>query len=450
MKADFLSMQKKYGIDAALDLSEREVVRLHRKYLNSISTQIVKFLGTSRKFIKAEGIYLTDDKNQTYLDFLSGYGALNLGHEPHEVLEALCKIENRPNILQAGLNPFAAKLAELLAEVTPGQLCRSFFCNSGTEAVEAGLKLARCATGKRIIISTKSAFHGKTFGALSVSGKDKYKTPFSPLVPDVKIIEYNDLRALERELRRRKVAAFIVEPIQGEAGVIVPHVGYLKKVQELCRKYNALLIVDEIQTGLGRTGKLFCCQHEEVEPDIMLLSKSLSGGVIPIGALVTTDNIWKKAYGKLDTCLLHTSTFGGNSRACACGIAALTTIITEGYINNAEVEGEFLLHSLKLLQEKFPNIILEVRGRGLMIGLHFASVRGNSPLLEGGLTLWLVRYLLNKHHIITAFTLNNYDVLRLAPPLGVTRKQSELFLIALEDALEKAYNFDKFRLLRKE
>jgi putrescine aminotransferase len=431
----------------ARKLNTAEVTKLHLKYLNPYSTWIIRFTGTHRQFRKAKGIYLVDEKGRRYLDFLSGFGALNLGHEPPEVLKALKEVEGCPNILQVSLNPFAAKLAELLAKVTPGNLSRTFFCNSGTEAVEAAIKLCRCASGRKILLSTQGAFHGKTMGALSVSGKDKYKTPFEPLLPAVKTIPYNNLAALKKALRQQNVAGFIVEPIQGEAGVIVPDDGYLKSAAELCRKYGTLLIIDEVQSGMGRTGKLFCCEYEKVQPDILCLSKSLGGGVMPIGAMITTDKIWRKAYGSLETCLLHSSTFGGNSRACACGIAALNAIMSGGLIRNAKIQGDYLIAGLKSLQKRF-SVIREVRGRGLMVGIHFARLKGKSPLVEGALTLLVVRQLFRKHRIVTAFTLNNYDVLRIMPPLNVTPRQIEEFLDALEDVLKTTRIFSKFRLIK--
>jgi len=448
MKSNPQNPRFHYNVSDALKLRTGEIAKLHLKYLNPISTWIIRFIGTYRKFIKAKGIYLTDEKNKKYMDFLCGYGAVNLGHEPPEVLAALRAVEGKPNILQASLNPFAAKLAEFLEKITPGKLSRTFFCNSGTEAVGPAIKLARCATGKKILLSTNKAFHGKTFGALSVSGKDKYKKPFEPLVPDTKIIPYDDLEVLEKNLRRRNVAAFIVEPIQGEAGVIVPRKGYLKAAEKFCKKYETLFIVDEVQTGMGRTGKLFCCEYEEIEPDIMCLSKSLGGGVMPIGAMITTDKIWKRAYGTIETCLLHTTTFGGNSRACVCGIAALNTIIKKGLAKSAEVQGEYLVSGLKSLQKRFP-MILDVRGKGLMVGINFARLKGKSVLVEGALTLWVTRQLFRKHHILTAFTLNNFDVLRISPPLNVSRGQIDVFLSALEDILTQSRLFARLGLINK-
>jgi len=299
-----------------------------------------------------------------------------------------------------------------------------------------------------VLVYAANAFHGKTLGSLSVSGKDKYKKPFKPLVSKSRAVPYDDLIALESELAQGDVAGFIVEPVQGEAGIIVPSPGYLKEAEQLCRQYKVLLIVDEIQTGIGRTGKLFCCEYENVEPDILCLSKSLGGGVMPVGAMITTDKIWKKAYGSLTTGFLHTSTFGGNSRACVCAMAALQAVNNKELMGNVVEQGEYFLSRLKSLKEKFP-IITQVRGKGLMIGLQFARVKGKIPVLEGAVTLWVVRELARKHRILTAFTLNNYDALRIMPPLNVNCQQIDQFLDALNDVLGRCQLLTKLRVLEK-
>ena len=435
------------SVQDILKMSASEASLLYQRFLNPYLGHIIRFMGMNQRFVEAKGAYLRDDKGQEYLDFLSGFGAVNLGHEPEEVLEALHLTEERPNILQSGLNPFAAKLGQYLAEVTPGALSRSFFCNSGAEAVEAAIKLARIATRRKVLLYTEGAYHGKTFGALSVSGRKKYREPFEPLLPGTEAVPYNDAKALEKRLAKKDVAGFIVEPIQGENGVIVPDKGYLKQVERLTRQYGTLFLADEIQTGMGRTGKLFCVEHENVEPDVLILSKSLGGGVMPIGAIVTTDAIWKKAYGTLETGLLHTSTFGGNSRACACGVAAIRTIIQKRLPENAAVMGERIAASISKLSGRF-SVLRGVRGKGLMIGLTLARLKGKASLAEGALTLWVARQMLKRHRIITAFTLNNLDVLRIAPPLTVGEKEISHFLTALEDVLQSAEKFQTFRLVK--
>ncbi|MFZ5802000.1 MAG: aspartate aminotransferase family protein [Candidatus Omnitrophota bacterium] len=422
--------------------------RQHSQHLNPMLVWISRFIGYQKKFSKAAGCYLYDCDGAKYLDLIGGFGALNLGHEPPEVLEALRLIEGRPNLLQTYLNPLAGKLAEYLAELTGKQLSRAFFCNSGAEACEAAIKLARIATGKAGLVYATGAYHGKTLGALSVSGREKYKKYFRPLIPDVHEIPYDNPGALEEVLRKREIAAFIVEPVQGEAGVIVPRPGYLSLARDLCRRYGALLIADEVQTGFGRTGKFFCFEHEGVCPDILMLSKALGGGVMPIGAILTSDKIWKKAYGTLETSLLHTSTFGGNARACACGIASIRSLLKKDLPSEADRTGRYLL--LKLLEIKGRySLLRDVRGKGLMIGMTLARLKGKKSMTEGALALWIARYMFRHHRMLMAFTLNNQDVLRLTPPLILSNAEADGFLSAFDEALRSAEKFAKFKLVEE-
>ncbi|MFA4885515.1 MAG: aminotransferase class III-fold pyridoxal phosphate-dependent enzyme, partial [Desulfotomaculaceae bacterium] len=307
----------------AIKQSRGQVMENHKTYLNAGLAMMLGLLKFDKKFVRAEGVHVWDSEGKQYLDFLGAYGALNLGHNHPRILAALDQVKEMPNLLQASLNTLAGALAKNLALATPGNLQRSFFCNSGAEAVEGALKLARAATGRQGLIYCEDSFHGKTMGALSVTGREKYQKAFQPLLPGLDSVPFGNLDALESKLKDKNAAAFIVEPIQGEGGIIVPPPGYLSGAGELCAKYGSLLIVDEIQTGLGRTGAMFACQHDGVTPDIMCLAKSLGGGIMPIGAYITTDEIWKKAYGGMDKALLHTSTFGGNTWAAAAAIAAL-------------------------------------------------------------------------------------------------------------------------------
>ncbi|MBC7324175.1 MAG: aspartate aminotransferase family protein, partial [Moorella sp. (in: Bacteria)] len=354
----------------AMELSRQETRELYRTYVNPGLAAMLALLDFDKAFVRAEGIAVWDRDGRRYLDFLGAYGALNLGHNPPEVLAAVRDATGRPNLLQASLNPLAAALAHNLARVTPGDLERVFFCNSGTEAVEGALKLARAATGREKIIYCHNSFHGKSLGSLSVTGREKYRRPFAPLLPGCEAIPYDDLEALEARLAGGEAAAFIVEPIQGEGGVIVPRDGYLKGARELCDRYGSLLIIDEIQTGLGRTGYLFACEHEGVVPDIMCLAKSLGGGVMPIGACIARPRVWDRAYGGMDKALLHTSTFGGNTLAAAVGLAALQSILDQDLPGQAAKKGNFFLERLRQLKGKYP-LIKEVRGRGLIIGVEF-------------------------------------------------------------------------------
>ncbi len=429
------------GLGEAMKLTREQNRENHRHFINPELVNMMSFLDFDKCFVKAEGTSVWDNEGNEYLDFLGGYGALNLGHNHPEIIDAVESVK-LPNLLQAALNPLAGALARDLSLFTPGELQYSFFGNSGAEAVEGALKLARASTGKTKIVSCEGAFHGKSFGALSVTGREKYRKPFDPLLPVVEFVPYGDSAALENALAKEDVAAFIVEPIQGEGGVIVPPEGYLKKAREICTVHNTLLIVDEIQTGFGRTGKLFACEHEGVVPDIMCLSKSFGGGVMPLAAYTATEKVWKRAYGSMEKATLHTSTFGGNSRAAAAGIAALEIIYREDLPRQAAEKGEYLLERLRQLQEKYP-FLQEVRGRGLMIGLEFTQpkqdgllnklTRGTvGKLADEYLGAMIAGELLNKHQIITAYTLNNPNVIRLEPPLTVSYEQLDKLLAALD------------------
>jgi putrescine aminotransferase len=424
-------------------LDHKQVKSLYKQYVNPSFATMLSLLNFDKRFVQAEGIYVWDDQGKRYLDFLGGYGALNFGHNHPRIISAVEQVTKWPNLLQASLSTFSAALAYNLAQLTPGKIERSFFCNSGAEAVEGALKLARAATKKKRIIYCEGAFHGKTFGALSVTGRRKYQEPFKPLLPGCEPVPYGDAEALEKKLQENDVAAFILEPIQGEGGINIPPQGYLQEARELTRKYGALLIIDEIQTGFGRTGKTFACEHEGVEPDIICLGKSLGGGVMPLAAFSTTTEIWDKAYGGFERCLLHTSTFGGNTRAAAAGVAALQLLVEENLADRSWENGEYFLTRLRELQEKYPGFIKEVRGRGLLIGIEFNQMVGGfwdkltagklNKIGEEYLAAFVAAELLNNYQIITAYTLNNPNVIRLEPPLIVTREQLDQVIAALED-----------------
>ncbi len=438
------------SLDEALRAEKEEVRRWHQDYVNPGLTSLLSLLDFDRCYVRAQGVKVWDSQEKEYLDFLGGYGSLNVGHNHPKVWEAIEKVKGRPAILQATLNPLVGALAKNLAEITPGDLKHTFFCNSGAEAVEGALKTARIATGRKRIISTENSFHGKTLGALSVTGRAKYQKPFEPLLPGCQIIPYGDLEALEGELAKGDVAAFIVEPIQGEGGVVIPPSGYLKGAEELCRKYHSLLIVDEIQTGFGRTGKMFACEWEEVEPDILCLAKSLGGGLLPIGAFMTTEGVWKKAYGGMNTCLLHTSTFGGNLLACAAALAAIEILVEESLPKKAAEKGEYFLSELKRLEAEYK-MIKNVRGRGLMVGVEFYEpTKGWLKKVSAGLINKLseeyfaslvATELLNEYGVITAYTLNNPNVIRLQPPLIVEREELDKVAGALEEICRKYKGF---------
>lgn len=434
------------GLDNALNLSRKDSGSLFAKHVNPVLKTMLSAIGFDKNFVSAEGIFVYDDTGARYLDFLGGYGSLPFGHNPRDIQAGLDKAVDRPNYLQAQASALQAALAHDLAAILPGELSMSFFCNSGAESVEGALKMARIATGKSVFVHCTGAFHGKTLGALSVGGREKYKTPFQPLIPGCVEVPFGDIKALEEALDQHRCAAVIMEPVQGEAGVIVPPEGYLKQVSELTRAYDTLLILDEVQTGLGRTGAMFACEHEEVVPDIICLAKALGGGVMPLGATAATRQVWEKAYGGLSKALLHTSTFGGGARACAAGLMTISKLVEENLPLKALELGEYFLEGLRTLKQSYK-AIKEVRGKGLLIGLEFDKpVEGLlDKLTAGAINEFAKEYyaslvagqLLGDHQVITAYTLNNPNVMRLEPPLVVTKEQIDYVLNALEAILSQ-------------
>ncbi|AZO93989.1 aspartate aminotransferase family protein [Halocella sp. SP3-1] len=434
------------NVDDALQLKRDEVIEYYKKHVNPSLAKMFALLNFDRHYVRASGTSVWDSDGNEYLDFLGGYGALNLGHNPPAVLEAIKKVTELPNILQAGMGTMASAAAYNLSLLAPGELSNSFFCNSGTEAVEGAIKTAKIASGKSRVLYCRNSFHGKTMGSLSVTGREKYQKPFGPLVPGNELVDYGNLKALEVMLENNEYAAFIIEPIQGEGGINLPTDEYFKGVRELCTEHDVYLILDEIQTGFGRTGSLFACQQYDVVPDIMCLAKSLGGGVMPVGAFITTKEIWNKAYGGMDKALLHTSTFGGNTLAAAAAIAAMKELVDQDLSQQALEKGNYLLGKLNELAEEY-DIIKEVRGRGLMIGLEFNQPdRGVLDKLSGGIVSKLSHEYMgslvagalhNEHHIITAYTLNNPNVIRFEPPLIVTYQELDKLVEALEDVFSR-------------
>ncbi len=440
------------SLAGAQALQREEVRTLHKNYGNASLVNMLGMLNFDRQFVRAQGIRLWDSDGRDYLDFLGGYGSLNLGHNHPQIIAALQQVKEMPNLLQASVPTMAAALLHNLSVITPGNLKRSFLGNSGAEAVEGALKLARAATERKTFIYCRNSFHGKSFGALSVTGREKYRKPFDPLLSECVEVPFGDINALRRALKEHQAAAFIVEPIQGEGGINTPPPGYLPEAARVCREAGTLFIADEIQTGLGRTGTMFACQHENVEPDIMCLAKSLGGGIMPIGAFIATDDIWNKAYGSIEKATLHTSTFGGNTWAAAAGIAAIEVLVKENLAGAAEEKGRYFISGLKVLQKKYP-LLQEVRGRGLLIGIELAQP-GNlankatlgvvSKLSNEYLGSMVAVELLNKHRIVTAYTLNNPNVIRLEPPLIVSKEEIDCVLNALEDVLKHHKGFLSF------
>jgi len=349
---------------------ENERFTLHSKYLNEMWVRVLKTIGYDVGFTRGIGAYLYDRAGDRYIDLLSGYGVFAVGRNHPRIRDALIGVLNGElaNLAQFDVSVLAGVLAERLLEYTPW-LDKAFFANSGAEAVEAAIKFARHATGRSTIVHCSHSFHGLSYGALSLNGDAIFKKGFGPLLSDVREVPFDNLAALEEALRGRDVAAFFVEPIQGK-GVNIPHDDYLKGVVELCRKYGTLFVADEIQTGVGRTGKFLAIDHYAVEPDMVLLAKALSGGHVPVGVVLTRKWIFDNVFDRMDRAVVHGSTFSKNDMAMAAGLATLDVLKQERMIENAAAKGERLLAAFRKMALGYE-LISDVRGKGLMIGIEF-------------------------------------------------------------------------------
>ncbi|HEY7508757.1 MAG TPA: aminotransferase class III-fold pyridoxal phosphate-dependent enzyme [Vicinamibacteria bacterium] len=377
-----------------------------------------------------QGSYFQDITGRRYIDCLGGYGIYSAGINHPKIVRAVkSQLERMPLSSQELLDPLRGALAELLGELAPGDLQDCFFISNGTDAVEGAMKLARLYTGKPGFISCIRGFHGKSYGALSLMGKGDYRAPFEPLLQDVYFVPFGDAQAVEDELRKAEavgmgIAAVVVEPVQGEAGAIVPPPDYWPALREICTRYGVLLIADEVQTGLGRTGKMFAVQHWDVVPDILCLGKALGGGVMPLSAFLSTPEIWKVLEPNP---FIHSSTFGGNPLACAAGIAAVNVTLEEDLPAQAAETGEYFLQHLRALQRRFPAHLTDVRGLGLLVGLDFVDTEFGYSVAAG----------LFKRGVLVAGTLLSAQTIRIEPALNIPRPLVDEVLEKLEDTLEE-------------
>lgn len=438
------------GKNAAFDvralLAERgpEAFALHERYMNPQMPRILRTIGFDADYVRADGAYLFDRAGRRYLDFLSGFGVFALGRCHPGIEQALRDAMDLdlPNLVQMECGPLSGLLAEALVQRMPHDGYRCFFTNSGAESVETAIKYVRCATGRSRILFADHAFHGLTVGALSLNGAHEFRDRFGTLLPGCQSIPFGDLDALRRELAAGDVAAFVVEPIQGK-GVFVAPEGYLRAACELCHQYGALLTIDEVQTGLGRTGTFFAFEQSEVEPDVVTVAKALSGGYIPVGAVIATTAVVERVFDKLDRAVVHSSTFGQNVLAMTAGLATLHTIDTESIVDRASTIGALLMSGLETVAKRHE-LVHEIRGRGLMIGIEFSRprsmrLRAQWALLEsmrtGLFTQMVVVPLFRDHGILTQVAGDHQNVLKILPPLITTEDQAEDFVEAIDDVL---------------
>ena len=414
----------KIGIDYEPNETEkaqivRECVEDFNAYLNRwpeprvVEGAVVEWQG--------DGCLLRDIHGREFIDCLGGFGIFALGHRHPKVIATVkAQMDRLALHSQWMMNPVAADAARRLAEITPGDLRKTFWCSTGTEAVEGALKLARLYTKKKKFISTINSFHGKTMGSLSVTGRELFRRPFLPLL-ETAFVPYGDSAAIEKAVGD-DTAAVILEPIQGEGGVIVPGDDYLPAVRQTCTSRGVLLIFDEVQTGMGRTGKMFGCDHTGVAPDIMSLGKALSGGVIPCAAFHTTDEIFASFHPNP---FYHTSTFGANPMATCAAAATIETLQSENLVENSATMGEHFTAGLKKLQEEFPQIIRDVRGRGLLIGVEIVNAKVGESLAQR----------MFDRNVLIAYTLNKPEVIRIEPPLIIARDLIDVTLERFQDSL---------------
>ena len=422
---------------------------LHEKHLNHQLARVLKTIGFDRFYVRGEGCYLFDSEGTRYLDFLSGFGVYALGRSHPGLKSALHQAIDLdlPNMVQMDCALLAGILAEQLVARCGEEISRVFFCNSGAEAIESAIKFSRQTTKRPRILFAEHAFHGLTTGALALNGGAEFREGFGHLLPGTESVPFGDLEALRRALKTRDVAAFIVEPIQGK-GVYMAPPDYWCQVQELCRSHGTLLVLDEVQTGLGRTGKFFCFEHWDLEPDIITLSKALSGGFVPVGAVLMTDRVFTSVYSSLEKALKHSSTFGRNQLAMVAGLATLAAFDDEDIVNRAHETGIAFKEALAPLVNRYE-MFHEVRGKGLMIGLQFGppqskALRRRFNALEhlrpAIFSQMMVVPLFHRHHILTQVAADNVNIIKLLPALICGQEEIDCFVGALDDVLKDAHS----------
>jgi ornithine--oxo-acid transaminase len=429
--------------------AERENERgsLHTRHLNEQLVRVLKTIGFDVGFKRGSGQYLYDRQDQRYLDLLSGFGVFAIGRNHPSLREALKSVLDGelPNLVQMDISTLAGILAERLIERVP-YLDKVFFANSGTECVEAAIKFARGATGRSDILYAGHSYHGLTYGSLSLTDDKNFRGGFEPLLPGCVKVPFNDIAALEKALSSRNIAAFIFEPIQGK-GVNIPSDDFLPAAAALCRKYGTIFVADEIQSGMGRTGKFLAIEHWNVEADMVLLSKSLSGGHIPVGAVLTRKAIFDKIFDRMDRAVVHGSTFAKNDMAMAAGIATLDVIKSEKMIENAAALGDRLHSALSAMIPRYE-LLKEVRGKGLMIGLEFGApkslaLRASWNVLEtasAGLFCQLITIPLFKDQkILTQVSGHGSHTIKILPPLMITAQDCEWIETAFDSVIAGAH-----------
>lgn len=442
-------------VEDAKNLDSSTILGLFKSHLNPGQLHFMKLLGFHKVIIdRAEGMYYIDRSGRKILDFFGGFGSLALGHNHPRILAVRKAFQDecRHEIGMAFLSQYATALATNLATVSPGDLDMVFLGSTGSEAMEAAIKVAEQAQGpaRSKIIYAENSFHGKTKGVLSLTDSDLYRSKFQLLTNTVRV-PFGDIEAIARALEADpEIGIVVLETIQGGGGIIMAPEGFWKELRKLCNKHGVLWVADEVQCGFGRTGRFYAFEHEGVFPDVTALAKSLGGGKCAMSAMIASRDIYLKAYGKPNTALIHgPATFGGIGEASCTAIEALNVLFEEGLIENAATSGAYLLNRLNQLKEKHPRLIHDVRGKGLMVGLEFADISQSLPFglrqalslldekLKGSLSGFVGSLLLENYSVLVAFTEYNRNVIRLEPPLIVRKEDIDTLVNALDALLSR-------------
>ncbi|HEY1833381.1 MAG TPA: aspartate aminotransferase family protein [Solirubrobacteraceae bacterium] len=441
-------MDDSLGILADARSRATETLALASRHLDPSLVDVLSILGFDKEYASAKGSYLYDRDGRAYLDMHSGEGFASLGHNHPDVTEALQATLTSDLVggVQLHYSTLAGLLAEALANLLPGKLDATFFASTGAEAVDSAMKFARAATQRPRFVSCDSGFHGVTYGPLSIVGDEFFKEGFGPFLPGCAKVPFGDLDLLEQELKQKDVAAFIVEPIQGRE-VQLPPAGYLKAAEQLCRRYGTLFVVDEIQTGLGRTGQWFALERDQLEPDIVTIGKTLSGGYMPVAAMVTTRAIYQQAVGTLERCYVHQSTYGRNRLSMAAGLATLRIIERDGLLDNVRRTGAHLTAGLERLRERYE-MVSQIRSAGLMIGIELCAPSSRKARLNwrlahmasDGLFPQLIVIPLHRDHGVITMAAGKNDVIKLLPPLTLSVQEADSFLTALDTVLAECHS----------
>jgi ornithine--oxo-acid transaminase len=437
-----------FDLHGLLEQRSGENFKLYGENINPQLVRVLRSIGFDRYYVKGEGAYLYDIEGKRYLDFLAGFGVFALGRSHPVLKQALHDAidADLPNLVQLDSALLPGLLAEALLARCQDNMGRVLFTNSGAESVEAALKFARYATKRSRIIFCDHAFHGLTYGPLSANGGREFRKGFGPYLPGFEEVPFGDIDALERELVRGDVAGFLFEPIQGK-GVNMAPASYWSQVQELCNRHGTLIIADEVQSGLGRTGKMWAHEHYGLQPDIITTSKALSGGFIPVGAMISTKKISDAVYSSMARAVVHSSTFKNNQLAMVAGLATLQVIDDENLIERARVTGEAFLAGLQPLVERYE-YLHEVKGQGLMIALVFgepqsAKLRARFKMLErahkGLFSQLIIGPLFHRHGILTQVAGDEMNIVKLLPPLICGQEEVDYFVSALDDVLNDAH-----------